>query len=333
MFEQCSTSPGSNIFSAGRMESGHLDFTLEDIRVEQESIDKLIDSLLSFNPASSSTSSRQSSGNDNIASPAPIRGRGPGRPKVQKTSATRPPLSPSPLPSEGTSLSTIIQCLNKLNVQNKRLLEFVENVSENVKKCTRTVNSESNGGDDVVNQQQQSIDDVNSRLEKIEQNINANNLVCRGGAVDDLIRASSLSGEPPNFERLKGDICKIACGEDITGVDIVNTRVSIIGKAKRCIKISCANSQSKLHILKKTRARKPEGFYISEFLTPTKLKVFHNLRNLKKQHPNKIKSVFTRGGNVSYTLHNSDRVFQVSHLSELNNIVRPETPQGSSGLV
>ena len=175
MLKQRSTTPGSNILSAGRMASGHLGFNLEDIREEQESIDKLIDSLLSFNPASSSASSRRSSENDNIASPVPIRGKGPGRPRGNKTKVTRPAPSPSPLPSEGTSLSTVIQCLNKLNVQNKRLLEIVENVSESVKKSIPNVISESGGGG-VVAEQRQNLDDVNSRIEKTEQNLNANNL-------------------------------------------------------------------------------------------------------------------------------------------------------------
>ena len=318
------------------MASGHVDFSLEDIREEQESTDKLIDSLLSFNPvsasASTSASSRRASDSENTASPVQIRGRGPGRPRGFKTATARPPPSPSPLPTEGSSLTTVIQCLNKLNVQNKRLLEYVESVSENVKKCVPIVSSESDGVSVAVTQQQQNIESVNNRLEKIEQNINANILVCRGGSVDDLVGASSSSGESPNLERLKGDICKVACGEDVTGIDIINTRVSIIGKHKKCVKISCPNSLSKLHLLKKTRARKPEGFYISEFLTPARLKLFHNLRNLKKQHPNKIKSVFTRGGNVSYTLHNSDRVFQVSGLGDLNNIIRPEISEGSPNL-
>ena len=67
--------------------------------------------------------------------------------------------------------------------------------------------------------------------------------------------ASSSSGESPNLERLKGDICKVVCGEDVTGIDIINTRVSIIGEHKKCANISCPNSLSKLHLLKKTRAR------------------------------------------------------------------------------
>ena len=75
--------------------------------------------------------------------------------------------------------------------------------------------------------------------------------------MDDLIGESSSSGEPLNLECLKGEICKIACGEDVTGIDIANTRVFVIGKFKKCIKITCANSLAKIHLLKKTRARKP----------------------------------------------------------------------------
>ena len=169
----------------GRMASGHVDFSLEDIREEQESIDKLIDSLLSFNlvsaSASTSASSRRASDSENTASPVQIRGRGSGRPRGFKTATARPTPSPSPLPTEGCSLTTVIQSLNKLNVQNKRLLEYVESVSENVKKCVPIVSSESDGVSVAVTQQQQNIESVNNRLEKIEQNINANILVCRGG--------------------------------------------------------------------------------------------------------------------------------------------------------
>ena len=85
------------------------------------------------------------------------------------------------MPTEGSSLTTVIPCLNKLNVQNKRLLEYVESVSENVKKYVPIVSSESDGVSVAVTQQQQNIESVNNRLEKIELNINADILVCRGG--------------------------------------------------------------------------------------------------------------------------------------------------------
>ena len=312
------------------MESRHLDYNLEDLRVEQESIDKLIDSLLGFNPTSSNALLRQRRDSESAASPTPVRGRGPGRPRGTKTSSTRTPSSPSPLVPEN-SLSAVVECLNKLNVQNKRILNFVEVISENVKSVNATaVQSESPIETSVSSApQQQAINNVNDRLEKIEQNININTLICRGTAVEDLLKASP-SGEPLNLERLKGDICKTACGDSVTGIDIANMRISVFGKDKKCLKINCANSTSKLHLIRQARLRKPEGFYVSEFLTTAKLKVFHNLRALKKQHPTRIKAVFTRGGNVLYTLQNSERVYQASSLSDLESIVGPDSTEETS---
>ena len=115
------------------MTSSHVDFNLDDLRVEQEGIDKLIESLLSFKAASTSNSLLQRCESENSASPVHGRGKGPGRPKSNKSSSTRTPSSPSPSLAEGSSLSTVIQCLNKLNVQNKRLFDYVGVLSENVK--------------------------------------------------------------------------------------------------------------------------------------------------------------------------------------------------------
>ena len=173
---------------------------------------------------------------------------------------------------------------------------------------------------------------MNERLEKIEQNINVNTLICHGPAVKDLIK-NSTTGDLPNLERLKGEVCTTACGEDVTGIDISYVQVTVFGKEKKCIKINCPNPLSKSHVLKKSRTRKPEGFFVSEFLTATKLKVFHNLRALKKQHPQKINSVFTRSGNILYTLQDSNRVYQTSSLSDLTNIIGPDSSERSSTTV
>ena len=64
---------------------------------------------------------------------------------------------------------------------------------------------------------------------------------------------------------------------------------------------------------------------MSEFLTASKLKIFHDLRALKKQHPQKIKSIFTRGGNILYTLQDSNRVHQALSLGDLTNIIGPDS--------
>ena len=312
------------------MEGRHVDFNLEDLRDEQNNIDKLIESLLSYNPTSSTSSLLQQRRESEVsASPTPIRGRGPGRPRGSKTTG-KTPSSPSPVISENSSLCAVIQCLNKLNLQNKRLLDIVEVVSEKVESA-RTLSNEPSGvavDASAISPPSQSLASVSDRLEKIEQNININTLICRGSAVEELIKDSS-SGESPNLDRLKGDICRTACGEEVTEIDITNVQVSVFGKGRKSVKINCPNSAAKLCLLKKTRTRKPEGFFISEFLTANKLKVFHNLRALKKQNPQKIKSVFTRGGNILYTLHNSNRLYQASCLSDLSDILGSEVPEGA----
>ena len=158
------------------MESSHIGLSLDDLREEQENIDRLIDSLLSSNPTSSSNSllQRRESVNSNSSTPVVARGRGPGRPpKAAKSLSARHPSSPSPPLAENSSFATVIECLNKLNVQNKRLLDFVGVVSENVKKCVPNSTVEPSGStadrDGITTSEQvQSITNVNDRLEKIE---------------------------------------------------------------------------------------------------------------------------------------------------------------------
>ena len=43
-------------------------------------------------------------------------------------------------------------------------------------------------------------------------------------------------------------------------------------------------------------------FFISDFLTPYKKNLFEKMKDIRKQYPQKIKSVFVRRGQISYTL-------------------------------
>ena len=148
-------------------------------------------------------------------------------------------------------------------------------------------------------------------------------MICRGTSVPQLI-ASSTDGNSTNFERLKGDVCRAICGDDVTGVDVGGLQVGLFGRDKKAIKVVCSNLTSRIHLLRQARQKRPNGIFVSEFLTTEKLSLFHKLRQLKKQHPAKIKSVFTRGGNIYYALSDSDRITQVSSLQELAGIIRSE---------
>ena len=156
-----------------------------------------------------------------------------------------------------------------------------------------------------------------------KKNLNSNTIICRGAEVENLVRDSTTE-ETTNLELLKGKVCAAICGEEITGVDVNDLRLSLFGRDKKCIRVSCTNPASKIHLLRKAREKKPEGLFVNEFLTPYKLKIYRSLRQLKTQHPSKIKAVFTRNGNIFYSLHDSNRVFPVSSESELNNVIRSE---------
>ena len=120
------------------------------------------------------------------------------------------------------------------------------------------------------------------------------------------------------------------CGEEITVIDVRDLQVSLYGRDRKSVRLNCTNPASKIHLIKQARRKKPGGIFVNEFLTSATLQLYRNLRQLKALHPHKIKSVFTRNGNVLYTLNDSNRVIRVSSLTDLNNIIgpgpAPETP-------
>ena len=211
-----------------------------------------------------------------------------------------------------------------------RNLSFVEVLSEKVENNTSAGNTTTSPGETPIPIEQNTVlEGVNNRLERIEQNLNSNTLICRGPTIERLI-TESATRESANLERLKGRICEAVCGDEVTAVDVRDLQVSLYGRDKKSVRLSCTNAGSKIHLLKQARKKKPEGLFVNEFLTSNKLKLYKNLRQLKALHPNKIKAVFTRNGNIFYTLSESDRAIPVTATTDLNSIVIPEVPAADS---
>ena len=307
------------------MEDSHVGITIEDIQREQDSIDKLIDTLLT----SDSTTLLREPHSDNVkevttakaSSPSQAK-RGRGRPPKSTSTLNRAFSPVQKSPSRKPSLDDIVKCITKLNSQNRKLLLHVESLTNSVnnQRCN-CVENEKNGNLNGTDEEKEVVnEEITNRLEKIEQAINSNVLVCNGPGVPELVNKVK-TGSYINLERLKGNLCSAVCGDEITEIDIKNLSLSLFGRDKTSLKIDCANSSSKLHIVKQARLNKPKGIYISEFLAKPKLQIFRNLRNLKKLHPNKIKSVFTKEGNIYYRLHGADRPVLVKSGQEIENIV------------
>ena len=161
---------------------------------------------------------------------------------------------------------------------------------------------------------------VSDRLEKIEQNLNCNVLICRGPGTAEVINQVKV-GSSVNYEGLKGNLCRAICGDEVTEIDIKNLQVSLFGHEKKSVMIDCGNSFSKLHFIKQARCKKPLGIHVSEFLTKSKLSLFQNLKNLKKLHPQKISSVYTKEGNIFYRLEGANQAVLVKSMKEIENIV------------
>ena len=63
---------------------------------------------------------------------------------------------------------------------------------------------------------------------------------------------------------------------------------------------------------------------MSEFLTKANLSLFYNLRQLEKQNPSKITSVFTRAGGILYRLAGSDQAHTASPIEDLSSFIDPD---------
>ena len=250
------------------MEERHVGLTLNELKEKQEAIDGLIDSLLKFTPAPVTNSTHQqrrtSVGNGGINTASAGTSNSPSASQTKK-SRGRPP-KPNP-PSPGISASapiypvnSIVECLNKINEQNKKLLNFVEVLADKVENNSVPENvtvSQTQNESPVSVERNSVLNDVSVRLEKIEQNLNANTLICRGPTVEKLVK-ESVSGETTNLELLKGKVCATVCGEEVTEINVRDLQLSLYGHDKKSIRLNCANLGSKIHLLKQARLKKTQ---------------------------------------------------------------------------
>ena len=85
------------------------------------------------------------------------------------------------------------------------------------------------------------------------------------------------------------------------------------------IPIRTSTSTIAASLLKHSRGRKSRKFYINEFLTKKRSKLFYEARKFKKDHPNAFHSVFVSDGKILFRRSTESRTETLKELAQLYN--------------
>ena len=322
------------------MSGGHVSLPALDIEREQKEIDVLIASLQQYKPAGrrikEQTPTTSTSTTPKSVPSKPGRGRPPKNREVTSSPAVA---AEETVCAAGFEL--VIECLNRLNSQNQKLFNRVSELDNLVKEQNKTIeslqtrsepNSESvqavNGGSSPASDIEL-LTTVVKRVEKIEDNINSHLLICRGPAVTAKIAASTRNGTV-DLERVKAEICADVCEGTVSQISVSALGISIYGKSKKLLKIQCASINVRNHLLQQARSRKPTGIYITEFLSPDRIKLYHRLNDLKREFPRKVKAVYIRKGEVFCKTEPEGDVIRITEFACIDDLRRQLADRGES---
>lgn len=271
-----------------------------DIEKEQEEIDKLIETLLEYNPEKRRNSALHLNSPDNRSSPSNLRtsNRGRGRPPKIKSTVS----APTSVDDSPASFGALVECIKKLGNHNKILLNKVKELDLMVSNLRHDVGeikesdiktSVSVCAGDSHQVASSCLSAVVDRVDKLEDNINSRLLLCRGPAVESIITSCTVGGVL-DLERVKAELCTRICGSEITRISVGAVGVNIFGRNRNILKLECITLSVKRHLLQQVKRWKPRGVYVVEYLSKDKLLTHRSLINLKKKYPTVIKAVYIR---------------------------------------
>ena len=280
------------------------EFDIENLRSEQDKTDNILHFLLNFN----------------------CQKRKPGRPKASESNINYDKVPPSVKDSLRTVTNinelhggVLLDYLTKINKFNKTLLDALNQLNNKYSILLNKLESSNNTPNVIVTSpsspkpslnNSEATDkikalsdenkDLQQKIDSLDQRILSSTVLCSGNKVDEII--SSTEADNDKINKVFDQITGLAPG--VVNSDIQN--ISIIGKDKKHFKIVCNNINIKNKILSEARHKKLDNIYFSEFLTPLRNKLFYELRQIKRKYPDKVKSIYTRNGNIFYKLVNDD---------------------------
>ena len=324
-----------------------------DIITEQREIDELIQSLLQFKPTKRSKETPSIPVDQNTPkNPARRSTRVTGRLTKNGGVGDSPVSSQSAVPGDTCSTphyqELYLECLTRINNLNKSLIGKVNDLNQKLDEQSQKIETLEGNVENrlpsvpaaTVNLPSQDheisqslIENVVNRVEKIEENLNSQTLLCRGPTVTTKI-SSFTEGNKPNLQRIKAEICKEILGSKVTEIAVESVGLSIYGKNKNLLKLECGNSNVRELLLQQAKITKPSGIFVVEFLCSEKLQIYNRLFTLKKQFPRWLKAVYTRRGSVFAVLGDNSEIRSFSTLKDVHDLqlptaARPETSTGS----
>ena len=167
----------------------------------------------------------------------------------------------------------------------------------------------------VSNETKLSHDEMNYRIDCIEQRSYSDTLLCSGSDVVDLINNSEGDNIKSKFVNvIKNKIT------DISPDDI--SSINYLGKDKKTLKVTCTTEIIKKRIISKGKQSKVTNFYVSEFLTHYRHKLFFEARQIKRKYNFNDIFIYTRYGDIFYKIKDQTSFFKIARQSDLVKLER-----------
>ena len=303
--------PNKNLINeSGLLNDTFIESDFGELKDDQKVIEKTLNYLINFNPNDKFRKCRQT--NKTNASKISPRADVPDTVSEDLKSLTD---------INDLHPGVLLDLLKKVNSLNKKLLQNYKHLNEKYLKLENNLkdslnkpcknppapslstlqpycstpapinsNTESNKYFEKINEQLQ------MKVDSLEQARNENKLLCSGKFIEDLTKTDSNSNFCESvFQKFK------SLDDTINKTELRS--VYIFGKNRKSVIVECSSNFIKIKLLKLIKSMKPDDVYLSEFVTARRYKLFHRVRNIKKEHPAVIRSVYIRQGNIYYRLH------------------------------
>ena len=217
---------------------------------------------------------------------------------------------------------TLINSLDHLNNKYSELLNKIDQVSKNPQVTVPSIPLSNEispivGGKLNIHEIQE-LYETNKNLQKkvdfLDQRSLSNTILCTGNVVNEILNSNET--EKSKIEGISKEISSLV--PEIKPQDIQNIYIS--GRVKKHFKITVNNSNVKNNILREARKRKLPDIYFNEYLKPLRSKLFFEIRKVKRQYPDKLKTTYTRNGNIYYKLMNNDDYGTINSFDDITRL-------------